>query len=106
MMDEVRTLQSDDQVAWDVTIVREKPGCKCGGTKKLKTTDQRMHERPAYIHTLSKRGQRRLPITPQRIWKPLPNAGPPTSTERIGLCHGAINKIVNPTHKGLSNPRG
>lgn len=34
------------------------------------------------------------------------NAGPPTSTERIGLCHGTINKIANPTHKGLNNPRG
>jgi hypothetical protein len=25
-MNEARALQNDDQVAWDVTIVREKPG--------------------------------------------------------------------------------
>ena len=72
-----RTLQNDDQVAWDVTIVREKPGRKRGGTKNLKRTDQKMHESPAYKHT--------LPRDCQYATEGVLLLGPPTSREGIDL---------------------
>jgi hypothetical protein len=38
-MNEARAVQNDDQVAWDVTIVREKPGCEREKSEENRSKD-------------------------------------------------------------------